>query len=300
MRHILRTMAHYLGVTKATSPPPLEQENAAEIARLIQNGEQIIFVSSFPRSGNTWLRYLLCDCLLQAHGVATTTESRSQVKSVIPGFRTCSITDRDATVTPGRLFLKTHANYHQAMTMTHCQPGANIQHIFLYRRPEDALVSYYHFCLHHNEHKATIAAGIDAFCLSQLPVWCAMGQSYLAAQAIHPKGLFFLAYEQMLVTPKPVLTALLTWLGITLDRIDVQKAIDNMAFQNLQAMETAKSNRRAHQERFFRRGQSGGGQDELKPSTLVQIQDQTADLLQQFEGLLAQQAEIFVDCVGEA
>ncbi|MEM8637541.1 MAG: sulfotransferase domain-containing protein [Cyanobacteria bacterium P01_G01_bin.54] len=294
MRTLLRTVARRLGMTPASTIPPLERQNAAEVARLSQQGEAIVFVSSYPRSGNTWLRYLLCDCLLQNIGIETTTESRSRVKAVIPGFQSCSLATRDATVTPGRLFLKTHADYHQAMTMSRCQPGANVKHIFLYRRPEDALVSYYHFCLHRDEPQAATTQEIDAFCLDQLPVWCAMSQSYLQAKATNPDAIFLLSYEQMLADPEPILTMLLTGLNIALDRIDVRRAIANMTFQNLQAAETTqKKPDQPLQSRFFRRGQSGGGQAELKPSTLAQIQAQTADILQQSEAVLRQQQSGF-------
>lgn len=45
-----------------------------------------IFLSSYPRSGNTWMRLMLADCLLQASGIPTQTDlpvSLSQEQTAI-------------------------------------------------------------------------------------------------------------------------------------------------------------------------------------------------------------------------
>ena len=64
----------------------IQAHNSAEIIRLLQGGWRLNFVSSFPRSGNTWIRYLLADVFLQRHGVATATELPVHPDRIVPDF----------------------------------------------------------------------------------------------------------------------------------------------------------------------------------------------------------------------
>src|SRR5208282_2910006 len=113
------------------------------------------FISSFPRSGNTWIRYLLADVFLQVHGVETVTELPVHPNKIVPDFYFHWIARRDVTIpTPG-IFVKTHETFPQLQdrfgpALLRKGPGADAavalpppcKHICLYRSPEDALVSW--------------------------------------------------------------------------------------------------------------------------------------------------------------
>src|SRR5580700_7135812 len=47
----------------------IQAHNTREIVKLLDAGERITFVNSFPRSGNWWLRFLLSDVFQQNQGI---------------------------------------------------------------------------------------------------------------------------------------------------------------------------------------------------------------------------------------
>jgi len=95
---------------------------------------------------------------------------------------------------------------------------------------------------------------------------------------------FFVSYEQMLEKPAIVLTHLLRWLDVQHDSQIVQRAVSNMRFCNMQAMEKQENKTPYPADEnalFFRRGCSGSGRADLQESTLREIQERTAPLLKE-------------------
>ena len=127
----------------------VQAHNGREITRLLSDGHPITFVSSFARSGNTWVRYLLSDVFLQNHGLETATELAVHPDEIIPDFYCEAIAKRNRAVpTPG-LLVKTHDIFGQLQKQfgegVAQEPGGNCRHLYIYRTPEDSLVSFYHF-----------------------------------------------------------------------------------------------------------------------------------------------------------
>lgn len=287
-------------------PSPLfrlavQAHNTAEITRLLRGGWQFSFISSFPRSGNTWIRYLLADVFLQARGVETATELPVHPDKIVPDFYCNWIARRDMTIPPPAVFVKTHETFQQLQerfggALTRPGVGASApvpafracKHLYLYRSPEDALVSLFHLYDRQEESKAKTAAGIDAFCRDYLPKWRDNLDSYLRA-ADEGFPVLFVPYELLLQYPAEILGNLLRWLGARHDGATVERAISNMQFSKLQAVET----RRLFNEEafFFRRGCKGSGRAELQESTMNLILEKTAHLMEQANArVLAQQS----------
>jgi len=88
---------------------------------------------------------------------------------------------------------------------------------------------------------------------------------------------FFVPYELLLQYPTEILSNLLRWLGNPHDSVTVDRAVSNMQFNKLQALEA----RSAFNEEvvFFRRGCKGTGRAELQAATMEQIQERASDLL---------------------
>ena len=270
----------------------IQMHNTAEIMRLLREGRQVIFVSSFPRSGNTWVRYLLADVFLQNRGVETATELPVHPDKIVPDFYCHWIARRDVSIpTPG-VFVKLHETFPQlqarfggalpqpgvADTGAAAPPFPRCKHIFLYRSPEDALVSLFHYHQRDKQLKAGTAAGIDEFCLAALPGWEENLAGYLrAAEEGFP--VLFIPYELLLQYPAEILGNLLRWLGARHEATTVERAVSNMQFSKLQAVEARSLfNEEAA---FFRQGCKGSGRAELQPSTVDIIQEKTASLLEQ-------------------
>jgi hypothetical protein len=267
----------------------VQAHNSAEIMRLLQKRATLNFVNSFPRSGNTWARHLLADVFLQNHGLETGTELPVHPDRVIPDFYCDWITRKDVTIPTSGIYIKTHDLFEQLKKRFHHPALLSCKQVYLYRAPEDALVSLFHFYEGYKYLKPRTVGGIDAFCLAQLPAWEAHLASYLAA-AEEGLGVFFVPYELLLQYPTEILSNLLRWLGNKHDRAKVDRAVSNMQFSKLQALEA----RDAFNEEvvFFRRGCKGTGQAELQASTMEKIQARATDLLSRANNRVLQQQSL--------
>ena len=83
-------------------------------------------------------------------------------------------------------------------------PFRGCKHVYLYRSPEDALVSLFHYHDRQRHLKSTAAAGIDAFCLGLLPSWEENLASYLRAET-EGFPVLFVSYELLLQYPAEIL-----------------------------------------------------------------------------------------------
>jgi hypothetical protein len=267
----------------------VQAHNGREIARLLAQGEQVTFVSSFARSGNTWVRYLLSDVFLQNHGVETATDLAVHPDEIIPDFYCEMVARRNTAVpTPG-LLVKTHdlfghlkRRFDSPVAQT---PGGNWRHLYIYRTPEDALVSFYHLQLREKYVKSRAGLDIDTFCLDHLKGWVGHVSSYVAARR-EGATVFFASYDQLLQNPEAVLVEILGWLGVRHAPSAVIRAVQNMQFRNLQALEARNS---ADRPPVFRKGRNGSGSDELKAATVSEIRRQTNHLLVEADACVAGQ-----------
>ncbi len=191
---------------------------------------------------------------------------------------------------PG-VFIKTHETFAQLQARfghAHLRPGAGgssaappfrgCKHVYLYRSPEDALVSFFHFCDSQGQWTAKVTAGIDAFCLAHLPSWQESLAGYLRASD-NGFPVMFVPYDLLLQYPTEILSSLLRWLGARHDVPTVERAVSNMQFAKLQAMEAR--NPFTEEATFFRRGCKGTGRAELQPATMDAILGRTARLMEQ-------------------
>jgi hypothetical protein len=258
----------------------------------------VVFISSFFRSGNTWTRFLLTDILLQIHGVETQTQLAVHPDDLIPELHFNSIARRLSrcprwAAQPPETFVKTHFLFAQlAEVLSASRPAPkrrsgepelsqDYRVLYLYRSPEDALVSFYHLCGREAYLRSRASEGIDAFCQREVSGWIENVSSYLRA-ADQGFPIFFVSYECLLEKPAIVLANLLHWLQMGCDPQMIERAVSNMQFCKLQDLEIqANKARNLSQEQnlFFRRGRQGSGDAELKESTLQEIRQRTASLL---------------------
>jgi Sulfotransferase domain len=265
----------------------IQAHNNREMARMIREKAQVTFVCSFARSGNTWMRYLMCDVLLQNQGFVTTTELAVDPGRIIPDYYAQMIARRDTSVkTPGHL-IKTHDLIPMLQAHIGGDPGVRqCRYLYLYRTPEDALVSLFHLYLREKYIRSKAGRDIDLFCLEALPTWVEHLKSYL--DALDEGGdIHLVFYDQLLRQTTAVLRDTLEWLGVPYTDAVLNHADSNMKFGNLQAMEAKTLGGRIP---FFRRGSDGSGSKELKPETLSRIRDATQHVFARANERLARQS----------
>jgi hypothetical protein len=263
-----------------------EARNHEEIRGLLESGTNVTFVSSFFRSGNTWTRFLLADILLQNRGIETSTADASRTSEIVPDIYDDPVVRRDAGRREPAL-VKTHETFD---TVRHCLmskvrrageingKGA-VRSLYLYRRPEDVLVSYYHYRLL----RSPVVGGwvgLESFCRSEFPAWVRHVSSYLRA-ADEGVGVFFMSYERLLEEPATALSLILRWLDIAHTTANIDRAVANMRFEKLRALE--ESQHKNGGEYFFRNGRAGSGVSELSSESADWIRTAAAALLERAE-----------------
>lgn len=96
---------------------------------------QIIWLASYPRSGNTWLRFLLYNL---RHGAPFASH---QVDKFIPSFHKGLTAEHFAENRPA--IVKTHLRYRHDMPLEECTAGA----IYIYRHPMAVMASNVRFVM---------------------------------------------------------------------------------------------------------------------------------------------------------
>jgi hypothetical protein len=280
----------------------VQAHNNYYLARMLDQPETITFVTSANRSGNTWMRYLICDVLLQNTGVQTTTELPVDHLDIIPSYYEKLLARTKTSVpAPGRLIMT-----HFTIPLVQQLVGGDARvrkwrYLYLYRTPEDTLVSYFYLHLREKYIRSKCGGNIDFFCLEMLPGWVEHVTSFLDALD-GGVDIHLACYGEMLRDPNGVLRETLRWLGIPFTDGMVARANANMQFSNLKAMEARNKGRnetdrshhsspRAGAEKvpFFRQGREGGGAAELKPETLSKIRSVAGPVFTRANELLARQ-----------
>ena len=159
--------------------------------------QQRTALASYPRSGNTWLRFLL----ESSTGLECGTIYREE-----------SIMDR-----PDRgLAIKTHRpdsfKYSRA--------------VHLVRHPLDVLDSYFRW---KRDYARQTARYWERFARFRIAQWARHTEHWLGA----PYPTFLLRYEDLLVDPEGWLTELVAWLGCAADEGAIRKAVKESSLERL-------------------------------------------------------------------
>lgn len=239
---------------------------------------QIVFVCSYPRSGDTWLRCLMADCLLQKAGYECSTDLPIHPDKLIPDIHCHDLRDivgvRHIT---NQSFYKTHFSPWEASRYLGDTPQLDAKYIYLYRSPEDALLSFYYFKLRYPGSSNVAEQGPDAFCTDELKHWVHhLSKAMLTKE--RNENVCLARYEDLHLATSKSLLEICDWLEIDMPAEACIQAAKHMEFANLQQRE-ARSSSNSSGHRFFRKGQIGSAEKELKQETIELIRSKSRDLL---------------------
>jgi len=193
-----------------------------------------IFLTSFPRSGNTWMRHLISGSL------------QKKPNHLIPDLHVPGFRDVPRQSDEGALLYKSH---------TICDLE-NFKHIYLFRNAEDSLVSYAHFA-------GRSAGGCDNFVCRSIRTWAYQIQAVQSMASAYPEKWFLLSYETLLKQTKESLQAVFEWLKIERTGLQIDQSIED-------ARKVPKINKGVGQ--YIAAG-SGKGKQQLESYTLELIEE---------------------------
>ena len=100
---------------------------------------QINIITSFPKSGNTWMRFIIYNLFFNDQNIPTT--NSNEINRLVPDFHRFKNNKFifDSELKDKEIFLKTHSSYHQMKKL----PIGKV--IIIIRNPFDVLVSLFNF-----------------------------------------------------------------------------------------------------------------------------------------------------------
>jgi hypothetical protein len=256
---------------------------------------KILWLASYPRSGNTWLRAFLHNLLrnpdepydinrlqdftLLEHDARwyrrfdprpATELTKEEVAALRP-----KVQEAMTRASPDTVFVKTH----NALMEDRGHPLISLPltagAVYVVRNPLDVVLSYSaHFgvsldaAVDAMTHPGTQAVANQAhFVYEVFGSWTENVESWTAKPS---PALLVLRYEDMLQTPEATFGRLAGFLGLQPTAERLRRAIEHSSFDRLRAQEQSRGfrERSLKSDRFFREGRSGQWRDLLAPAQI--------------------------------
>ena len=243
----------------------------------------ITWIASYPKSGNTWVRFMLLNLL---YGPQDSTE---KLDALIPDIH--KLTGPEIRLPANaRVLIKTHFQLSPSMPLFNHSGGF----IYVVRNPMDVMMSNlnYAFTLHGIENNPAVRNRIKEQYIEQFtvlrgdPNWIRLGRGswvdHVRSWIGNEPGLpnLVLKYEEMLADPVGQLGSISRFLNLGSSAAELQAAVANSTFGRMKAIEETELSHKirgfylsenseqgiAHGNRFMYRGKAGEGEKELTPS----------------------------------
>lgn len=202
----------------------------------------ILWLASYPKSGNTWLRFLCCNLLF---GPQTSAQSLMQLAPDLHEL------PADFTPPPHPLLLKTHFPYAVSLPLRQHSAAA----IYIVRHPADAMLSNFHYSKRAasagtansgETDRAALDAYVEQFIVSGGdPRWLRLGmgswrqnvRSWIGQSLPFP--VLWLRYEDVLSDTKTQAKRILAFCGVEREESQIDQAVAAASFKQMRAIEEA-------------------------------------------------------------
>jgi Sulfotransferase domain len=197
---------------------------------------KIVWIASYPKSGNTWVRFLVCNLVFgRVDSAATLNRLAPDIHELGPAV--------DPPSSP--VFMKTHFAYSAALPLAMHTAGA----IYVLRDPADVMLSNYHYgkrsgAVAGDDDESAFDRYIDDFIASHGdPRWLKLGmgrwddnvRSWLGATNQFP--VLRIRYEDLLADGAKVAAVLCRALGLARGAEDLAKAVAAASFDSMRRIE---------------------------------------------------------------
>lgn len=226
-----------------------------------------VFLVSYPKSGNTWMRYLIAHALHPQAVIDSTT-----IDEFVPDVYV-AVKKADQLQRPR--FIKTHDTWFEGFPKS----------VYIVRDYRDVVVSFYHYQRALGKFDGTITQFITRIDQPHpFGTWKDHVRAALRFQQEHPERVLLVRYEDLHAQTAAILSRVLTFAGVKAHGA-VQEAVNASSFSSLQEMENRKGSelRDKTGASFFREGKTGSWKTMLSDADLDVIMRQ-----QEHEPLLKQ------------
>jgi aryl sulfotransferase len=272
----------------------------------------IIWLASYPKSGNTWFRVFLTNLLRDADTPANINElektpiasARGMFDNAV-GFEASDLTADEidrlrpelyihlAENATEPLFMKIHDAYTDVTDnmplIPHAATGGALYFI---RNPLDVAVSFaHHSGWDYDTTISSMANEASAFCRksdrlhNQLRQKLLSWSGHVISWIDHaPFAVYVLRYEDMKSQSLETFEKAVHFAGLPHNRKQIQKALDFSSFETVQQQEEAEGfqEKSPSSSRFFRKGQVGSWREELSETQAQQIVRDHQEVMHRF------------------
>jgi hypothetical protein len=193
---------------------------------------KIIWVASYPRSGNTWIRFLLANLL------CASCNNSQELSKIIPDVHDPS-SNKESYQFNDIAFLKTHWTYEFVSSLNLETIGA----IYIYRNPLDVIASHINYCLLADNitmkntfiQEFIFNCGAPQWLGVQMGTWIENTEGWVFKEKKFP--CLVLRYEDLRIDPHVAVKKICRFLGLNKDSREIEQAIKQSSFGKLRNME---------------------------------------------------------------
>lgn len=278
----------------------------------------IVWLASYPKSGNTWARIFLNNYIVDGAapadinkleegmhagtrelfdrltGVESSDLTAAEIDRVRPWMYQQWVTETDET-----LFVKVHDAWRRNADGEPIFPAAVTRTaVYIIRNPLDIVASFAnHYALSRDETISTMADANHGLANStsklsrQLPQFMGSWHNHVSSWAeTATLPVHLMRYEDMCQNPTETFGKLIQAMGLHLEPERLAKAIRFSSFDQMKQQETAVGfkERLPGVPSFFRQGKFGGWQNELTPAQIKTVCHNHREIMQKFGYLNSQ------------
>jgi hypothetical protein len=232
-----------------------------------------ILLASYPKSGNTWTRFLIANLVFPDREVGFGNVHRIVLDPDVT-------VQRDFDRAPRPRIIKSHGSFDPRYRRVIC----------IVRDPRDVVVSQYHYLrkLRRISDEFPMDAFLDRFLAGDLKLhlgsWGQNVGSWLAARA-HSPGFLLLRYEDLLSDTARELKRVAEFIGLPVDSSIISAAVERSSPDKMRESEKAQGQRSAlikgsrNDISFVRSARSGGWRADLTDGQVARIETAWGDLM---------------------
>jgi hypothetical protein len=270
--------------------------------------KSIVWLASYPKSGNTWSRIFLANYLMNRDEPLPINEVRrfgtgDAVSHYYQRVAGRKIDPADWNTVIGLRYrvlkaivannadvnlVKTHSISSEVNGITMIPPEVTRAAVYIIRNPLDMVLSYArHYGVTASDAATAIGRSDNAVIGDRDSVTQLLGswsEHVTSWTSVPPVPTLVLRYEDMLANPAESFGKLLDHLGIPIDQHRLEKAIRFSSFDEVsrQEGESGFGEKSSHSDRFFGKGQSGYWRNELAPELVKQIKRDHKHVMKKF------------------
>ncbi len=231
---------------------------------LIKKLPRAQFISSFPRSGSTWLRAMLVSI--------THPESNSNpdfFNRIYPGVTLTRL--KKVYMAPQPRILSTHSLFRKDIERS----------VYVIRDGRDSVASFYHYSVTRNDINIPVGLWVSRYLKGDFgPRWDTHINSWLGTgKQCLGESILVIRFEELLANTKIELANICQFLGIEYDESALNTAIESSSIPNMKKWEQSEGHNSEGNASFYRKGTVGDWKNTFSDAEIKKIMECSEDAL---------------------